>query len=156
MNNNEEVGVLERDSSLHGTNFDQRAKDGFNLKPGVLSKPAGGMVCPKCGGNHVLIQTIQKNQGSISVSKTKSVYKEKGHGIVWWLTIGWWWWMFDLCLWVFAFFPRLILRLLAAPFKKRKYIGRSTTVETTKNNIVYKTICTCQNCGHTWQKGFLK
>ena len=71
MNNNEEVGVLERDSSLHGINFDQRAKDGFNVKSDALSKRTGGMICPKCGGNHVLIQTIQENQGSISVSKTK-------------------------------------------------------------------------------------
>ena len=37
MNNNEEVGVLERDSSLHGTDFDQRAKDGFNVKSDALS-----------------------------------------------------------------------------------------------------------------------
>lgn len=156
MNNNEEVEVFERGNSLHSTYFDQRAQGTQNLKPDLSLNQTGGMVCPKCGGNHVLIQTIQENQGSTSVSKTKSVYREKGHGIIWWLTIGWWWWAFDLCLWVFAFFPRLILRLLATPFRRRKIIGSSTTVETTKNKIVYKTICTCQNCGHIWKKGFLR
>ena len=48
--------------------------------------------------------------------------------------------------------PRLILRLFASPFKKKKYKGTSSTVSSTVRNITYKTICTCQNCGHRWEK----
>ena len=48
--------------------------------------------------------------------------------------------------------PRLILRLCASPFKKKKYKGTSSTVSNTVRNITYKTICTCQNCGHRWEK----
>ena len=108
------------------------------------------MVCPKCGSENVLVQTVSENIGSTTVSKTKSKYKEKGHGFIWWITIGWWWWIVDLFLWFFAFLPRLILRLFAAPFKKKKYKGSSTTVSQSTNHIRYKTICTCQNCGNHW------
>ena len=86
------------------------------------------MICPKCGNDNVSVQTMSENLGTSTVTKTKSKYKEKGHGILWWLCIGWWWWMVDLCIWIVAFFPRLILRLFAAPFKKKKYTGSSTTV----------------------------
>ena len=48
--------------------------------------------------------------------------------------------------------PRLILQLFASPFKKKKYKGTSSTVSSTVRNITYKTICTCQNCGHRWEK----
>lgn len=109
------------------------------------------MVCPKCGNDNVSVQTMSENLGTSTVSKTKSKYKEKGHGILWWLCIGWWWWMVDLCIWIVAFFPRLILRLFAAPFKKKKYIGSSTTVSESMNKIKYRTICTCQNCGYHWE-----
>jgi len=109
------------------------------------------MVCPKCGNDNVSVQTMSENLGTSTVSKTKSKYKEKGHGILWWLCIGWWWWMVDLCIWIVAFFPRLILRLFAAPFKKKKYTGSSTTVSESMNKIKYRTICTCQNCGYHWE-----
>ena len=105
------------------------------------------MVCPKCGNDNVSVQTMSENLGTSTVSKTKSKY----HGILWWLCIGWWWWMVDLCIWIVAFFPRLILRLFAAPFKKKKYTGSSTTVSESMNKIKYRTICTCQNCGYHWE-----
>ena len=107
------------------------------------------MNCPKCGSTNVSIQTFQENRGTVTTSKTKSKYKEKGHGFLWWIFIGWWWWIIDLLSWIF-FIPRLILRLFAAPFKKKKYKGTSSTVSTTINNVGYKTVCTCQNCGHSW------
>ncbi len=109
------------------------------------------MICPKCGNDNVSVQTMSENLGTSTVTKTKSKYKEKGHGILWWLCIGWWWWMVDLCIWIVAFFPRLILRLFAAPFKKKKYTGSSTTVSESMNKIKYRTICTCQNCGYHWE-----
>ena len=105
-----------------------------------------GMKCPRCGGNNVAIQTIQENLGGQTVSKTKSVYKEKRHGILWWLFIGWWWWIIDLCLWIFLFIPRALIHA----GRKKTYKGESTTISTTSNRIVYRTICTCQSCGNTW------
>ena len=60
--------------------------------------------------------------------------------------------MVDLLSWIFLFIPRLILRLFAAPFKKSKYRGSSITVSATMNNIEYKTVCTCRDCGYRWTK----
>ncbi len=108
------------------------------------------MVCPKCQSENVKGEAFQEQTGTVTIIQTKSKYKEKGHGILWWLCIGWWWWIVDLTLWVCFFVPRLILRLFAAPFKKKKYIGTSTAVSKTENDIKYKTICICQNCGHRW------
>ena len=109
------------------------------------------MVCPKCHSENVRVNTFQEQHGSTTVSKGKTKYKEKGHGCLWWLLIGSWWWIVDLLLWIFFFFPRLILRLFAAPFKKKKYTATSSTVEQTYNQISYKTICVCQNCGNRWE-----
>lgn len=108
------------------------------------------MICPNCGSDQVEIQTVQENIGSATITKTKSKYKEKGHGIVWWLLIGWWRWMIDLMIWVFAFVPRLFIAVLGRIFKKKKYVGSSTTASNTVNHITYKTICTCKNCAKTW------
>ena len=102
------------------------------------------MTCPKCGSSNVEVTLQQENYGS--TTKTKSKYKEAGHGCLWWLIIGWWWWMVDLCLWIFAFFPRLLVQI----FKKKKYKGTASTE--TKNKIAYKSICICKDCGHNWVK----
>ena len=110
------------------------------------------MECPKCGSTNVSVNTFQENHGSVTTAKTKSKYKEQGHGCLWWLLIGWWWWIVDLLSWIFLFIPRLIIRLFASPFKKKKYKGTSSTISTTVNNVTYKTVCTCQNCGHSWSR----
>ncbi len=47
------------------------------------------MVCPKCGSENVDVNVQQENNGSTTISKTKSKYKEKGHGCLWWLLVGW-------------------------------------------------------------------
>ena len=107
-------------------------------------------VCPKCGSTNITRQVFQENKGSRTITKTTSKYKEKGHGCLWWLCIGWWWWMIDLISWIVAFFPRLVLRLFAAPYKKKKYKGKSRSVSNTVNKIDYRTVSTCQNCGYTW------
>ncbi len=106
------------------------------------------MTCPKCQSTNVTVKTFQEDHGSTTTTVTTSKYKEKGHGCLWWLTIGWWWWVVDLCLWIFLFIPRLILQL----FKKKKYRGTSSTVSSTVRNVGYRTVCTCQNCGHSWTK----
>ena len=110
------------------------------------------MNCPKCGSDNVNVNTFQEDHGAVTTSRTESKYKEKGHGCLWWLLIGWWWWIVDLFTWIFLFIPRLILRLFASPFRKNNYKGTSSTVSNTVRNITYKTICTCQNCGHRWEK----
>lgn len=104
------------------------------------------MICSKCGSEHVTIQTFQENLGAKTVAKTKTKYKEKGHGCAWFLLIGWWWWIVDLMLWIFLFLPRFCVQL----FKKKKYKGKSISISNTVNDIKYKTVCTCQNCGHSW------
>ena len=104
------------------------------------------MICPHCGSSNVAVNTFQENRGSVTTSHTHSRYREKGHGLLWWLFIGWWWWVIDLCLWIVFFIPRLLVKL----FRKKKYVGTSTTVSSTVNNVGYKTVCTCQNCGKTW------
>ena len=102
--------------------------------------------CPCCGSSDVTVETFQENLGSTTISQTKSKYSS-GHGLVWWLLIGWWWWMFDLMIWIVAFVPRLIIQLC----KKKKYHGKSTSVAQTINEVQYRHVYTCKNCGNTWQ-----
>ena len=108
------------------------------------------LTCPTCGSTIIDSNVFQENLGGKTITKSK--YKEKGHGCLWWLFIGWWWWFVDLFLWIFFFFPRLIIRLLAAPFKKKKYKGSETSVAITKNRINYKTVFLCKACGNSWEK----
>lgn len=108
------------------------------------------MKCIKCGCENVTVEVVQEERGSKTVSKTKSKYKEKKHGFLWWLFIGWWWWVVDLFMWIFAFIPRLILRLFAAPWKKKKMSKTEKTISKTTNRIEYKKICVCPDCGYSW------
>lgn len=105
------------------------------------------MTCPKCGSANVDVQLLQENQGSTTLTKTKSKYKEKGHSCLWWICIGWWWWFVDAVLWLCFFVPRLLIKI----FKKKKYTGESTSASTTKNKIAYKSVCLCKDCGHHWE-----
>ena len=89
------------------------------------------MQCPYCGGVNISVQTIQENLGGQTVTRTTSQYKEKRHGCLWWLLIGWWWWMIDLFLWVFMFIPRVLLHI----GRRKKYVGKSTSVTTTNNRV---------------------
>lgn len=104
------------------------------------------MTCPECKSENVKTQTFQENLGSTTVTKTRSKYRQEGHGCIWWLCIGWWWWIVDLCLWIFFFIPRLCIQL----FRKKKYKGKSKSVSNTVNNIRYTTVCVCSDCGHRW------
>ena len=108
---------------------------------------ASGIKCPKCGSNNVDVQVHQENKGSSTVTKTKTKYRQKGHGLLWWLFIGWWWWIVDLFLWIFLFPIRFLVQL----FKKKKYVGDSTSASTTKNRIKYRTVHLCKSCGHHWE-----
>lgn len=104
------------------------------------------MVCPKCGSEQIDVQVVQENLGGKTITRTKSKYKEKRHGLIWWLCIGWWWWIIDLMLWI-CIFP---IRFLVQIFKKKKYVGSSNTISATKNKIQYRSVCVCKSCGHNW------
>lgn len=109
--------------------------------------PTGVCTCPKCGSTNIDNQLFQEQQGSVTTGRAQSRYKEKGHGLLWWLTIGWWWWIVDLFLWICFFFPRLLLRL----GRGKKGGLKSTKVEATKNIITYRTVHLCKDCGHNWK-----
>ena len=101
------------------------------------------MFCPNCHSDNVKVESVQENLGSTEFSRTKT--KEKRHGFFWWIFIGWWWKIIDLILWIFLFIPRVLLHI----GRRKKYVSKTTTQSV--NHIVYKTICTCQNCGRAWE-----
>lgn len=80
------------------------------------------MKCPVCGSENVTVQIV-----------TETELKNKHHGVVWWLCIGWWW----VPIWWLCFtIPALIIKIFAP--KKQKLKQR------------HKSIRVCQNCGHKW------
>ena len=80
------------------------------------------MKCPVCGSENVTVQIV-----------TETELKNKHHGVVWWLCIGWWW----VPIWWLCFtIPALIIKIFAP--KKQKLKQR------------HKSIRLCQNCGHKW------
>lgn len=81
------------------------------------------MICPKCKSQNVNTQIIQ----DVTV-------KDKHHGFLWWICVGWLWVPFK---WLFLTLPALIVKLFG--HKKQKV--------TTKQ----KNMCVCQNCGYTWE-----
>lgn len=109
-----------------------------------------GILCPNCGSTNVESSIFQEEIGSKTVTKTKSKYKEGGHKLGWWLTIGWLWWFIDLLLWIFFFLLRLILRLFSSAYKKKKGKGKETSTSKTKKEIRYRTVYLCKNCGNNW------
>lgn len=106
------------------------------------------MKCPKCGSDHVDVQVFQENMGSETHNQSNFKLKEKGHGILWWLFIGWWWMPIKLILWIVAFPFMAVLRL----GRKKKYEGTSTGQSTTQNKIEYRRVFLCKDCGHTWNE----
>ena len=80
------------------------------------------MVCPKCGSQNVTVQVVNDIE-----------LKDKHHGVIWWLFVGWWW---IPCKWLFFTLPALIIKIFRR--KKQKVVTHQ------------KTICACQQCGNTW------
>lgn len=79
--------------------------------------------CPHCGSTKVNTQIVSESQ-----------LKDKNHGCIWWLLIGWWWLPVK---WIFFTFPALIFKLFVP---KRQEI----VTEHFPMNV-------CQSCGHTWK-----
>ncbi len=80
------------------------------------------MKCPKCNSENVNVQMV-----------TESILKNKHHGCLWWILIGWW---LEFCLWFFLTIPRLLIALFVP--KKKELVSKQNKV------------AVCQNCGHSW------
>ena len=80
------------------------------------------MTCPKCGSNNVNVQMVTDTQ-----------LKDKHHGIIWWLFIGWWWVPIK---WFCLTIPALLAKIF---IPKRQRIKQK-----------HRAVCVCQQCGHTW------
>lgn len=107
--------------------------------------PIGGfMRCVRCGSENVESQLFQEDLGTSTMTRTST--RQIGHGVLYWVFLGWWIWIIKLVLWIIAFIPMAILKLL----RKRRY--RTTTVESTVRNIQYRTVYTCRACGNVWSK----
>ena len=81
------------------------------------------MVCPKCNNQNVQVQVTNEVK-----------LKNKHHGMIWWICIGWWWipikW---LC------FTGIALILKIFGHKKQKAVNKQVKT------------AVCQNCGNTWK-----
>lgn len=81
------------------------------------------MNCPKCNGNNVTTQIV-----------TDVKLKNKHHGFIWWLFVGWWWVFFK---WLFLTIPALIVKIFG--HKKQKIVTKQITMGV------------CQDCGYSWE-----
>lgn len=82
------------------------------------------MICPKCRCENVSVTVVTETQ-----------LKRKHHNIIWWLLVGWW---LEPLLWIFLTVPKLLFTLFLP--KRQKLVTKQ------------RTVCICQNCGHTWNK----
>lgn len=81
------------------------------------------MRCPKCGSENVTVQVV-----------TEQELKEKKHGALYWICIGWW---FKPLMWIFFTMPMLIIAI----FKPTKYKTKTHT----------KKMAVCNTCGKSWR-----
>jgi len=80
------------------------------------------MKCSKCGSENVTVQVV-----------TETELKQKKHGIIYWLLIGWW---LKPILWFFLTLPMLIIAI----FRPKKYKTKTHT----------KKVAVCNSCGKSW------
>jgi hypothetical protein len=81
------------------------------------------MICPNCGESFVNVQAINDFE-----------LKNKHHGILWWLVVGWWWLPIK---WICFTLPAIIIKIFKP--KKQKIVTHTHTV------------CVCQTCGYRWE-----
>ena len=77
------------------------------------------MRCPKCGSNNVNVQAV-------------SIVKNKKHGCLYWLCVGWW---LEHIMWLFLTLPWLLIKIFKPNKVKTKVKGYAV----------------CQDCGNRWQ-----
>lgn len=105
-------------------------------------------ICPKCGSNNITFQREQT--ASIGGSLHSFGGGKTGHGIFYWLFIGWWFWIFKFIMWMFKVMLAICTLGLSTLFtrKKKGKIGGKTI---TASKSINRTVAVCQNCGHTWK-----
>jgi len=81
------------------------------------------MICPKCKSENVTVQMVNEVK-----------LKNKHHGIIWWLFIGWWWLFIK---WFCLTIPALLAKIFIP--KKQKAINKT------------RKMCVCQGCGYSWK-----
>ncbi|GAA0107381.1 hypothetical protein [Clostridium tertium] len=77
------------------------------------------MKCSKCGSENVTVQAV-------------TIVKNKKHGCVYWLLIGWW---LEIFMWLFLTLPWIIIKI----FKPNKISSK------------VRSQAVCQNCGNSWK-----
>jgi Zn finger protein HypA/HybF involved in hydrogenase expression len=80
------------------------------------------MKCPRCGSENVTVSAVTETQ-----------LKDKHHGCLWWLFVGWWWVPVK---WIFFTLPALLVAIFVPKRQKVVY--------------THKTVCVCQNCANRW------
>lgn len=96
------------------------------------------MNCPKCNSDNIFIQQIQTGSVGMSQNKVVIVQPKKSKGCMYWLIIGWW-------LEPIIFLSFGWIKLLFGGSKK-------SGINLNANKNLTKTVCTCQSCGHSWNK----
>lgn len=81
------------------------------------------MQCPKCNSTNVNVQIV-----------TETKLKNKHHGIIWWLFVGWYWIPIK---WLVFTLPALIFKIFGHKKQKVKQTN--------------KQVCVCQVCGNAWE-----
>lgn len=89
------------------------------------------VTCKKCGSSNVTFQ----RETTATVGGAKHTIK-KGHGIIYWVCIGWWW------------KPLIIISTCGLSLLHKKK-AKATTVSASKN--INRTMAVCQDCGYSWK-----
>jgi len=96
--------------------------------------------CSKCGSENV---NFQREESFNLGGSTHSFKSKGGHGIIWWICIGWWLKIFKFMLAI----STLGLSLLFTRKSGGRTKGRTLSASKTFN----KTMAVCQSCGNAWK-----
>lgn len=96
--------------------------------------------CSRCGGSNI---SFQREETASIGGSMHSLNDKKGHGLFYWIFIGWWLWIFK---WMMALCT-LGISLLFTRKKKDGIKGKTLTANKTFN----RTMAICQDCGNTWK-----
>lgn len=77
------------------------------------------MKCKKCGSEKVSVQAV-------------AMVRTKGHGLIYWLFVGWW---LEPFMWLLFFLPWLIVKI----FRPKKITSKT------------RSMAVCQSCGKSWR-----
>lgn len=95
------------------------------------------MVCPKCGGNNVVVQQVQTGNIGAAQNKVYVQPAKKSKGCLYWCIIGWWLVPMKFIIWDW--------------WAKLLFGGRNKSgLNFSANKILSKTVAICQNCGNSW------